>query len=530
MNDKEFNLLTEPWIKVLKLDGNEDMVSLKNVYEHAHEYRALAGEAVTQDVAMLRFLLAVLHCVYEGNDANGKPLTDAEDTDDIYDTWHSLWECKRFEVRPIHTYLDKHSEHFWLVHPQYPFYQVSEFRKNAKVKKVSLNKLIGNIAESNNKRRLFNHRPNCESISMAEATRWLLNLQAWDDTSNKGGSGTGWLGQIGSIMIEGNNMFETLLLNLILVPDGSEGIWGRGEAIWERQPVNHKVKIPLPANPKLLLTLQSRCVKLRCKEHCVIGYVTADKDAGEYFADNNKHLCFAEQFTTWKEVGHKNKKEIVPMKYSIDKRLWQGFVSLITLKQQTSGRHNPGILAWYSKLVNERYLQGTRIVKIVCVGIEYGNMNMSVLTSVVDTLAYPGNLLQERYDNWGERIIAIVAVTDQLVGALKRFVSDIGLDNQHISEQTYARLDTPFRRWLININPDQDDIDEDMNQWYMQAQHIIRMCGKEIAGLENNSRYIRLVTSRQEKKRKISVLSVSEAYNDFLYRTPKQQDKLAKLK
>ena len=56
----EFNLLEEPWIRVRTPDCTLQEVSLTDALLHAHEYAALAGELSTQDVAVLRLLLAVL--------------------------------------------------------------------------------------------------------------------------------------------------------------------------------------------------------------------------------------------------------------------------------------------------------------------------------------------------------------------------------------------------------------------------------------------------------------------------------------
>ena len=74
----EFNLLDEPWIRVRTRDCRVEEVSLKDVFVHAHEYEDLAGETAAQDVAMLRLLLAVLHCIFSRVDENGEenPLID----------------------------------------------------------------------------------------------------------------------------------------------------------------------------------------------------------------------------------------------------------------------------------------------------------------------------------------------------------------------------------------------------------------------------------------------------------------------
>ncbi|MBF1269036.1 MAG: type I-E CRISPR-associated protein Cse1/CasA, partial [Oribacterium parvum] len=58
-----FNLLEENWIRVLE-EGEMKEVSLITIFENAEKYRCLAGEMATQDFAMLRFLLAVLHTVF----------------------------------------------------------------------------------------------------------------------------------------------------------------------------------------------------------------------------------------------------------------------------------------------------------------------------------------------------------------------------------------------------------------------------------------------------------------------------------
>ena len=54
MKEVEFNLLDEPWVRVLCPDCTVREVSLTDALLHAHEYKSLAGELPTQDVAVLR--------------------------------------------------------------------------------------------------------------------------------------------------------------------------------------------------------------------------------------------------------------------------------------------------------------------------------------------------------------------------------------------------------------------------------------------------------------------------------------------
>lgn len=58
---KEFNLLDENWVRVLLPNYTVKEVSLKEIFTHSNEYMDLAGETDTQNVAMIRLLLAIVH-------------------------------------------------------------------------------------------------------------------------------------------------------------------------------------------------------------------------------------------------------------------------------------------------------------------------------------------------------------------------------------------------------------------------------------------------------------------------------------
>lgn len=69
-----FNLLDEAWISVVYDErGSTKEVSLNDLFQNAHHYLDLAGDTKTQDFAVLRVLLAVLHTVFSRFDADGNP-------------------------------------------------------------------------------------------------------------------------------------------------------------------------------------------------------------------------------------------------------------------------------------------------------------------------------------------------------------------------------------------------------------------------------------------------------------------------
>ena len=59
-----YNLLYKNWISVIDKDGNSKKVSLMEVFKGANNFYDLAGDTKTQDFAVMRILLAVLHTVF----------------------------------------------------------------------------------------------------------------------------------------------------------------------------------------------------------------------------------------------------------------------------------------------------------------------------------------------------------------------------------------------------------------------------------------------------------------------------------
>ena len=100
METMEFNLLRERWVRVRTQDCTVQEVSLTDALLHAHAYVDLAGEMPTQDAAMLRLLLAVLHTVFSRVDGNGVP-APFEEPRDALQRWGELWQLGHFPEQPL---------------------------------------------------------------------------------------------------------------------------------------------------------------------------------------------------------------------------------------------------------------------------------------------------------------------------------------------------------------------------------------------------------------------------------------------
>lgn len=263
MKEIEFNLLTEPWVRVRRPDNTVQEVSLTDALLHAQDYVDLAGEMPTQDAAVLRLLLAVLFTVFSRVDAKGKPQPLAQ-SDDALERWSELWQLGHFPAEPVRDYLEQWKDRFWLFHPTHPFWQVPQAKIGTEYGAAKLN---GEMSESSNKLRLFPlyAGQSKEQLSYPQAARWLLCVNGYDDTSAKPKGkglpsvGAGWLGKIGFIQAQGDSLYETLMLNLTLLRDSRE-CWGESKPCWELEAPKsaERTEICCPDNPAQLLTLQSR--------------------------------------------------------------------------------------------------------------------------------------------------------------------------------------------------------------------------------------------------------------------------------
>ncbi|MGO4758147.1 type I-E CRISPR-associated protein Cse1/CasA, partial [Streptomyces sp. 2MCAF27] len=108
-----FDLVSRPWLPVQGLDGTTTELSLRDVFAQAGDLRRLVGDVPTQEFALLRLILAVLH--------------DAVDGPEDVDVWEKLWEAND-PFAAVPDYLERHRQRFDLLHPTYPFFQVADLR------------------------------------------------------------------------------------------------------------------------------------------------------------------------------------------------------------------------------------------------------------------------------------------------------------------------------------------------------------------------------------------------------------------
>jgi CRISPR system Cascade subunit CasA len=530
MDSAEFNLLHEPWIVVMTLRGEVKEVSLLEVFEHAHQYRSLAGELPTQDVAVLRLLLAVLYATFMRVDTTGN-IAAVTTGDEALDRWGQLWNIAQFPLEPISASLKPYEDRFYLFHPERPFYQVAGLTQGTEYQAA---KLLGDLSESNNKVRLFPTRTGRakKHLTNAEAARWLLYLNGYDDTSAKPStrgaglpsSGAGWLGRLGLVYVEGDTLFETLLLNFVLLDDNDKPFdFSKAKATWELDEVrrSERVEITTPKNPLELLTLQSRRVLLQREQGLVSGYLLL---GGDFF---NRENAFIEQMTTWRQDTHGKSDFFLPKRHNESRQAWREFASL--LANDGKSQHRPGVVSWVATLQLEEFIE-TRPFYLRVTGIQYADKDFYVDGIISDGLTMSSALLSTLGNGWITEIADLLNTTEKCVWQLGILAHDIAKsegnrDEKNMrairsaaQERAYFALDIPFRRWLAGIDPNMNEHSEKRFEWLELTRQIIMGIADRLIEEAAEKAIVGMYERDETSPKNVNVFSAYQRFRNWIYR------------
>jgi hypothetical protein len=161
-----FNLVEEPWIPVRDLGGGGDReVSLAEALTESHLLQRIGGDIPTQEFAITRLLLAVVRRAIDwGPDPVGR--------------WRWLWDDGELPAADIKGYLAGVRDRFDLLHATTPFYQVADLQ-SASDEAKSVEVILADVP-ANHKHHSARTGAGLESLSLAEAARWVVHCQACD--------------------------------------------------------------------------------------------------------------------------------------------------------------------------------------------------------------------------------------------------------------------------------------------------------------------------------------------------------------
>ena len=316
-----YNLVDEKWVPCI-INGERYEAGLYDVLERAHEISEVYHPSPLVTLAVHRLLLAILH-------RNFGPRN--------LDQWKELWAMGKWDERVLGEYFDKWRHRFDLFDKQRPFYQVPEMED---VGKSPVTRLAQEMSSGNNAT-LFDH--SCDSLPQAMpasvAARYLVAFQAF--AIGFGRSRPFYFSDAPLtrgiiVFMLGNNLFETLLLNMVPYNEHEPfPVCGMDLPTWELDQLPQPDKDGSPIRGYLdYLTWQSRAVHL---------FPEADGASVRYCqVRQNLKLPEALYFDPMKCYRKDKKRGWVPLSLSQERAVWR---DSHTLLQATSGEiKRPGAI------------------------------------------------------------------------------------------------------------------------------------------------------------------------------------------
>lgn len=485
-----YNLLHERWIPVSTPGGGRH-VSLRELFADAVDLTQVAHRSPAVSAAVF------LHVVLGGYlDLAGVPITPEE--------WKQRWDNGRIEPDAIDAWVDEVEARFDLFDPVAPFAQVADLEAtNGEYKSVAT---LDPYRELGSATPLFwVPVPTDEDwYNPADATALLIHALAYDtagiktgavgDPEVKGGklygNQVGPRGQVGSVIPVGRNLFETILLNTPIVPDG---LADDDAPHWRRPPVAAAWETREPAGPLEWLTWMSRRVRLVAET-----------------ADNGKTIVTAailaggDRFTApmpaWElhSAWNPTKKPKPddppwrPRRHRSGRTAWQGMDALVavaTAAESTEHSEPPVLLRQVDELNLQGAIPTSLPLNVWLIGYEYGTQSAVFENLISDSIPFPVAAL--RADSAvAELIDGLATSADQLIRVVDRLDADLrraeGGDptpwdkGQRPGTRLVQRLDPIVRRILAGLQADPERVDAARVAWHELAKRETRALGQSL--------------------------------------------------
>ncbi|MFI9382100.1 type I-E CRISPR-associated protein Cse1/CasA [Kutzneria sp. NPDC052558] len=445
-----FDLRSRPWLPVVTLEGEHELVGLEQVLCEAHRFRRLTGESPTMTAALYRLLLALLHRIY------GPPTQRA---------WAHLWRVPALPPESAHAYLTTFGDRFDLLHPQRPFLQC---RALAALPAASPAKLIPYRAVGNNVT-LFDHTTASDQLCLdpGEAARWLVTVQAFDPggmktpfTKDKS-SERAPCNFFGVVLVEGASLKDTLLLNaLVYDPDHGvpESTSDRDRPAWEEpddptpEP-DHRA----PRGWTDLLTWPARRVLLTGAATGVDGVViTPGTRLNGSLPDDELMAAFRKPRTP----GGAPKKDapLLPVRLHPLRGVWRHSAELLMTDVRAEGptRQRPRALSHLAELAEYGHIPIDAVYTLRVFGQQLDSKASVVETWLEEQVSAPVALLRARDETTGALIGRAVALADEAGAALRalqdRYRAELRASPASTIDIDYwPRLTAPFNTFLVAI-------------------------------------------------------------------------------
>lgn len=339
-----FNLIDQPWIPVIRMDGTPHEVGLRDLLLDAPNLRVIACETPLMNAAILPVVLALLHRVFG-------PANRA--------AWKALWNADAFPQDALDAYFAAWYERFDLFHPERPFYQAYDER----VKPKSVIHLVHSIGNTGT---LFTHANDSEGLTLtaAEAARHLITSQAFRTAGLSGLQEKFTDSPLARGVLfsaYSDTLFETFMLNLLpypsplnRIPNTDEDMpsWEQNEPFQNRShPKGYLDYLTWPNNRILLLPAEKQG-----DVHIEMMTVAPGLSLSADVLSPHKRYSRRAEKDGWQFLY-----------FNSAKSLWRDYDSLLALRD--TAIKPPVVIEWLANLADTGAIDAHRMLQLTAAGM-----------------------------------------------------------------------------------------------------------------------------------------------------------------
>ena len=470
-----FNLIEQPFVPCVRLDGQPVEYGLRDVLLKAHEIAELRDGSPLVTVALHRLLLAILHRCYKG------PKNSAERV--------AIRKAGRFEADRIAAFFEKWADRFDLFHEKYPFYQRPGYAQDDP---SAANRLVKELTRGNNAL-LFDHTTDDPPLALipAQAARAVITEQVFAYSAGRGRKGEPHTldaptGRAAAVFALGNSLFQTLWLNLTTY-DGDQKPIACDEddaPIWERAPQPPYEDSSTPRGYLDFLTWQSRTLRLHPEaEGAQVVIRRVSYSQGRVW---NAIAGFYDPFVAYERVPDIGDRAV---QLRENRDLWRDSAALFQFGETDQFR-GPTCLHTLAGLVSDGHLAASERYRVMVAGAKVESGQPNLLFWRHETLPLPLAYLDkpELVESL-KRVLALAesVASDALRPAAWAAAANWLTANPEMKPDTdrvrdvvdsfapdrlyWSRLERPFRELLVALAADGADLDACVNGWYWDTLH-----------------------------------------------------------
>ena len=496
---KRFNLLVDGWIPVCDKDGQVSEKSILGVYENAQNFSTICGETETQNVSVLRETVSVADVAVRSFNVKGEyePIEKDWTAKDVMERFRQYWNAGCFNMEIIHKVVDSYRENFEILGDGRTYFKPGPVNSKCEWYEADGNILRDEVLSENKPSPIFTIR-NAESrrsVSLPELARWCCNEKHYGGTLKKPapGFGDGYLLGFNQVLIEGDNLFETILLNTCLILENGSVNLSSGKPIWmteKREFIcfgNGKSSLdkePVPSTVAELYTMPSRYIHLMETPSGFMPRVMAVPHP------DIRKTGSIEPMVMW--VTYREKKDgsvpdptVKKDGRNISNTAWQ-YIPYLSRSEISSNVNSklPISMIWLRMLIKAKVIPAEKNVTLKITGAEANVMGGNYISIFSDKLNLNGGLLSDKKEEAMREISREVTLYDGggkggLYGVVGKYLKEVGkVTGRKFPEagngeslaliEFHRRIGVLFRQMLQKISMEQENTN-DILLWWRKA-------------------------------------------------------------